>query len=143
MSAAPTTPDLLNALEDHGYRPTGPRRRVVEQLVQHEGSFSPEELSAALPEVGRATVYRTIRSLVGAGVLCKTSLPHGGPRYSVDQMHHHHHIVCERCGRVQEFRHAAVERMLRSIATDVPGKLVGHRIELYVTCEECTGPSEA
>ena len=137
MLNAALKPDLLVALEDQGYRLTGPRRIVAGLLAQKDGAFSLEQVCAELPMVGRATVYRTVRLLLEAGVLCKTSLPSGEPRYSVDHSHHHHHIVCVKCGRVQEFRHASVERMLRSLGAEIPGELVGHRIELYINCQEC------
>ena len=137
MTSTTSKPDLLMAMEDLGYRLTASRRRVANLLSRREATFSSEEVCAELPGVGRATVYRTIRLLLDAGVLCKTSLPSGEPRYSVDHSHHHHHIVCVKCGRVQEFRHASVERMLRSLGAEIPGELVGHRIELYINCQEC------
>ena len=137
MLNAVVKPDLLVTLEDQGYRLTGPRRLVAGLLAQKDGVFSLEKVCAELPMVGRATVYRTVRLLLEAGVLCKTSLPDGAPRYSTDHAHHHHHIICTKCGRVEEFRHASVERMLRLMAPEVVGELVGHRIELYITCQAC------
>ena len=137
-------PDLYAALEDLGRRLTGPRRKVADVLSRAEGSFSAEEVLARMPEVGRATVYRTIKLLLDAGALCKTVLPDGAPRYSVDRLQHHHHVVCVQCGRVEEFRHPAVERLVRAVGGEVSGVLVGHRIELYVTCADClTEPSPA
>ena len=134
---APPTASLYEALEDRGLRLTGPRERLLHHLQDRNGSFTVEEVAAALPDVGRATVYRTIKLLVEAGVVCKTALPTGAPRYSLDHAHHHHHLVCVTCGRVQEFRHPAAERFVRGLRAAVPGRLVGHRIELYMTCDDC------
>jgi Fur family ferric uptake transcriptional regulator len=131
-------PRLTATLEDLGCRITGPRRRLMAVLEGKAGAFGAEELLDDLPGVGRATVYRTIKLLLGAGALCKTSLPDGSPRYTVDQAHHHHHhAVCVRCGRVEEFRHSTVERLLRAVQREVPGVVVGHRLELYITCDSC------
>ncbi|MBM3940812.1 MAG: transcriptional repressor [SAR202 cluster bacterium] len=134
---ADARPDLLPTLEDRGYRLTGPRLRIAEHLARRRGSFTAEELAGELPGLGRATVYRTVKLLLDAGVLCKATLPDGAARYSLDGPHHHHHFVCVSCGKVQEFRHPAVERLVRAIRSDVPGELVGHRIELYMNCAEC------
>ena len=136
-------PDLHATLEDLGFRLTGPRRRVADLLSGKDAAFGAEEVNAELPGVGRATVYRTIKLLVDAGVLCKTVMPDGAPRYSFDEARHHHHVICTSCGRVEEFRKPAVERLLREMAAEVPGHLLGHRVELYVTCADCLETTSA
>jgi Fur family ferric uptake transcriptional regulator len=133
----PSRPDLLAALEDQGYRVTGPRRAVVELIDNKREGFSAEELCGELTGIGRATVYRTIKLLLESGVICKLALPDGAPKYSLARIEHHHHTVCVRCGTVGEFRDATIERLLRAIGTDISGEIVGHRIEFYIICQEC------
>ena len=124
-------------LEDRGYRSTAPRRAIIQVLDgKHEG-FTAEEIVNELPGVGRATIFRTLRLLMEVGVICKLNLINGAPRYSLSRVEHHHHTVCVRCGNVGEFRAATVERLLRTLGDDIPGNIVGHRIELYVTCDQC------
>ena len=130
-------PDLLAVLEDRGYRATGPRRDVIALLEKKEEGFSAEEISVELPGVGRATVYRTIKLLLEAGVICKLALPNGEPKYTLARVEHHHHTVCLRCGTVGEFRDTTIERVLRAIGGDISGEIVGHRIEFYITCKQC------
>ena len=138
MNAVLTSrPDLMAVLEDQGYRSTVPRRAIIELLERKGEGFTVEEISEELPSVGRATVYRTIKLLLEAGVVCKLALMNGGPKYSLSRIEHHHHTVCIKCGNVGEFRAATVERLLRAIAGDIPGEIVGHRIEFYVTCDQC------
>ncbi|MEE8518106.1 MAG: Fur family transcriptional regulator [Dehalococcoidia bacterium] len=137
-----TKPNLIEVLEDLGCRVTEPRRRMIELLERRQDSFGVEDLLTDLPDVGRATVYRTIKLLLEAGALCKSSLPDGSPRYTVDESRHHHHVVCVQCGRVEEFRHSSVERMLRSMRGEIPGELVGHRLELYMLCDQCALQSQ-
>ena len=124
-------------LEDRGYRSTGPRREVINAIENREDSFSAEKVCADLPGVGRATVYRTMKLLIQAGVLCKLALLDGEPTYTLARMEHHHHTICVRCGMVGEFRDATIERALRAIGDDISGEIVGHRMEFYVTCEQC------
>ena len=134
--------DLMAILEDRGYRSTGPRRDVIDALEKHLDSFSAEEISGELPGVGRATVYRTIKLLLEAGVLCKLILPNGEPTYTVARLEHHHHTLCVRCGTVGEFRDATIERLLRAIGSDIAGEILGHRMEFFITCERClAGPA--
>ena len=132
-----TRPDLQAVLEDRGYRVTEPRRSVTNLLDLKEEGFSAEEICTDLPGVGRATVYRTIKLLLDAGVICKLALPDGAPKYSLARVEHHHHTVCVTCGTVGEFRDTTIERLLRTIGGDISGEIVGHRMEFYIVCREC------
>ena len=136
-AAAQTESNILAVLEEHGSRMTWPRRQLAAMLARQRESFSAEEIVAGLPGLGPATVYRTLRLLVEAGILCKTALPDGSPRYSLDGAHHHHHLVCVDCGRIDEFRHPPVERVLRAMKTHVGSELIGHRLDLYHHCGAC------
>ncbi len=128
---------MMAILEDRGFRSTAPRREIVDLLERKEEGFTTEEISEELSGVGRATVFRTVKLLVEAGVLCKLAMPDGAPRYSLARVEHHHHTVCVSCGEVGEFRDTTIERMLRTIGKDVPGEILGHRIEFYVMCDTC------
>jgi len=134
---SPTRPDLQAVLEDRGYRMTEPRRDLIALLDRKEEGFSAEEVSAELPGVGRATVYRTIKLLLEAGLVCKLALPDGAPRYSLARVEHHHHTFCVRCGTVGEFRDATIERLLTDVGGDIADQIVGHRMEFYIICREC------
>ena len=133
----PSRPDMISVLEDQGYRVTAPRRNIVSLLDRKEGGFTAEEIACELPKVGRATVYRTIKLLVDAGVVCKVALPDGTPKYSLARIEHHHHTVCVNCGNVGEFSAATIERLIRSIGKDMAGEIVGHRMEFHIICEGC------
>ena len=130
---------LLAALEEHGTRMTWPRRQLARMLARRTGAFSAEEIVAGLPTLGRATIYRTLRLLGDAGVLCKTTMPDGSPRYSLDNAQHHHHLICVCCGSVDEFRHPSIDRALHAMSDYVGSELVGHRLELYHRCAICRG----
>ncbi len=132
-----TRPNIMSVLEDRGYRSTAPRRAIICTLEGKQAGFTVEEIGNELPEVGRATIFRTIKLLMEAGVVCRLNLLDGAPKYSLSSIEHHHHTVCVRCGNVGEFRAATVERLLRALADDIPGDIVGHRVELYVTCNDC------
>lgn len=138
MNLSLCTPNLMAVLEGLGYRATAPRKAVVELLEQKHEGFTVEALSEELPSVGRATVYRTIKLFMEAGVVCKLPMMDGSPVYSLSRVDDcHYHYVCVQCGSVAEFEVATIGRLLRAIGADIPGQIVHHRIELYVTCDYC------
>ena len=130
---------ILAAFEEHGSRMTWPRRQLAMMLARRTDSFSAEEIVAGLPGLGRATIYRSIRLLVEAGILCKAAMPDGTPRYTVNCPHHLHHLVCIACGGISEFRHPAFARTLNAIRTPTGDQIIGHRLELYHRCAACRG----
>ncbi len=133
--------DLTAVIEDMGLRITQARRQVVDLLDRKSDGFGAEEINAELPGVGRATVYRTIRLLLEAGVVCKLALRDGTTKYSLARYEHHHHTVCVRCGTVGEFRDSTIERLVRAIGGEVNGEILGHRIEFDILCQDCISTS--
>lgn len=132
-----TNNDLVTAIEDQGYRLTAPRLRVLKSIAGRDTNFTAEEVCADVPGVGRATVFRTLKLLVGRGLLCKMILHDGSPRYSFSMMGHHHHLVCVSCGAITEFRESEIEQLLSQLEVSKAGTIVGHRIEVYVVCPTC------
>ncbi|HBR65214.1 MAG: transcriptional repressor [Dehalococcoidia bacterium] len=132
-----TRPNLLALLEDHGLRITAPRQKIVDYIHGAAEGFTAEKMADDLSNVSRATVFRTLKILLEANVICRLSMPGGNPRYSLSRVDHHHHTVCISCGRVGEFRASTIERLLKGIESDIPGAIVGHNIEFYIKCDAC------
>lgn len=144
MANQPTpVSSVLATLEDNGYRLTSPRREIIGALDTKQEGFTAEEIVAELPGLGRATVYRTLKLLQEVGAICRLNMLDGAPRYTLSGVEHHHHTVCIRCGVVSEFRAATLERFLRTLSAEIPGGIVGHRIDLYVTCPNCLRDRQA
>ncbi|MCE2465646.1 MAG: transcriptional repressor [Dehalococcoidia bacterium] len=131
-------PNIMAVLEDRGYRSTNSRRSIVHILEDKGSGFTAEEIGRELPSVGRATIFRTLKLLLEMGVICRLNLPDGPPKYSLSRVEHHHHTVCVVCGNVGEFRAATIERLMRTLSNEIPGDVIGHRIELYITCDLCS-----
>ena len=104
-----TRPNLLALLEDHGLRITAPRQKIVDYIHGAAEGFTAEKMADDLSNVSRATVFRTLKILLEANVICRLSMPGGNPRYSLSRVDHHHHTVCISCGRVGEFRASTIE----------------------------------
>ena len=128
----------MAALTDLGYRDTAPRRAIASIVEQKQGSFTIEALAEELPSIGRATLYRTMKLFLEAGVVCKLATMAGSRVYSLSRVdRHHHHSVCVECGAVEEFLPARIEQFLRRIGDEIPGEIVDHRFEIYVDCGHC------
>ena len=124
----------MTVLAARGYRSTVPRRMIANLLERKSEGLTAQALCKELPSVGRATVFRTLKLFLEAGILCKIDTMGGAPIYSLCEKGHHHHSVCVVCGAVEEFRLATIEQLLRAISKEIPGQVVGHRIEMYVDC---------
>lgn len=107
---------LGSSLRSRGQRLT-PQRQQVLALFERLGAgrhLSAEDVHLRLLDgaerVSLATVYRTLRLLSSMGLLQELELPEGGRRYELasDGHRHHHHLVCLRCGRTEEFENGAV-----------------------------------
>ena len=73
-------PDMMIALEDRGYRSTAPRLAIIQVIEKKQEGFTAEEIVKELPNVGRATIFRTIKLLEEVGVLCRLNLLAARPR---------------------------------------------------------------
>ena len=90
------------------------------------------------PGVSFATVYRTMRLLVEAGVAHARDFGSGSSLYEVAQGRaHHDHMVCERCGLVVEFVNDQIEKLQEKVASQHRFELRRHRLELFGICERC------
>ncbi|MBX5465328.1 MAG: transcriptional repressor [Clostridia bacterium] len=136
---------VLQTLAAHELKLTPQRRRVVEVFFRHPGEhLSADDVYAEVrqqnPEVGLATIYRTLDLLSDLGVLDKLELGDGRARYELDRGtgQRHLHLVCTACGRVEEFQPDA---LLAELEAEI-GRRTGFRIsdrelKFYGLCADC------
>ena len=132
------------ALAQAGFRSGGGRRRVLDLLGSEDCALTALEIDRRLPEVGRATVYRALDQLDSLGLVQKVDLGAEAAGYErIDpEGHHHHHIVCERCGEVATFEDEDLERVINRLARRVDFDVDGHDVTLRGECPECAGSSK-
>lgn len=133
----PLVTQLLDALGEQGYRETSPRRAVVSAIAQKDRHFTAEELRQQLPSIGRATVYRSLKLLVDAGVLCRVLLEDGNLRYQLSHQGHHHHLLCVDCGASEDMTGCNIEDQLKNVAAYHSFQVSGHWLEVYGRCRQC------
>lgn len=140
-----TAADQLRAA---GERVTPQRVLVAETLRDAGRQLSAQELwrrvRLRLPGVGRATVFRTLEALVGAGAARRLEREGHVSAYVACRPAHHHHLVCTSCGRVEEIDEAFVRPMADQLA-DRRGFVVDDaRLDFYGRCARCaTGRDRA
>ena len=135
--AAPTEAGILQTLADHGYRSTAPRRAVVAAVMRHDRPFTAEQIVAEAPEIGRATVYRTLEVLAAVDVLTRILQADGHPAYVVGAPGHRHHLVCARCGATVVFTRCPVDDLVRELTASTQYDILGHHLEVFGVCPGC------
>jgi len=138
---------LRSSLHDLGRRLTPQRQRVL-SVFERSGEgrhLSAEQVHQELLDgqerVSLATVYRTLRLLSSLGLLQELELPEGGRRYELanDAHRDHHHLVCVRCGRTEEFENAAVLSAGEAAALLHGFQLLECVLNVRAVCPACSG----
>ena len=90
-------------------------------------------------DIGRTTVYRTLKLLQSAG-LAQELVLQGQTRFEREyKRHHHDHFICKSCGAIFEFSNDEIERIQEEIATDIGFVIDGHRHQIFGRCKDCVG----
>ena len=138
----------LNAgsLHASGLKATLPRLKVLRIFHEHgRRHLSAEDVYKALltegSDIGLATVYRVLMQFVQAGLLERQRFEGDKAVFELNEGRHHDHLVCVRCGRVEEFVDAKIERRQEQIAAERGFELKEHALSLYGVCSqpECRG----
>jgi len=121
---------------------TPQRKVIVETFLESEGHFSAEKLYARVrekaPEIGQATVYRTLKLLVDSGLADGIEVGGGGVLYEHDYGHDHHdHLICVCCQKKVEIFDEAIEHRQAEVADRYGFTLTRHRMYLFGVCPEC------
>ena len=130
--------DLRNA----GLKVTLPRVKILEML---EGASSRhltaedvyKRLLDAGEEIGLATVYRVLTQFEAAGLVKRHHFEGGHSVFEINQGEHHDHILCVKCGRVDEFMDEIIEERQLVIAKQAGFEMTDHSLHIYGICKDC------
>ncbi|MGD0198877.1 MAG: transcriptional repressor [Solirubrobacteraceae bacterium] len=126
-----------------GYRRGGARHSLIRLLAAQNCALSAAELQEALAReqrgVSRASVYRIIEELERAELVARIEVGHGIVRFEPIRhgAGHHHHLVCNRCGRLMPFADEGLERELTRVSERVPLAVAEHEVILRGACASC------
>lgn len=129
-------------LRKAGLKVTLPRMKILDIL---EGSdarhHSAEDVYKILLEtgedIGLATVYRVLTQFESAGLVTRHHFEGGHSVFELNQGDHHDHILCVKCGRVDEFVDEIIEQHQKDIAARLGYELTDHCLYMYGVCSNC------
>ncbi|MGI6114443.1 MAG: Fur family transcriptional regulator, partial [Mahellales bacterium] len=121
------------------------RRATLDVILENEGRhLSTEEIyefvKEKCPEIGLATVYRTLQLLVDIDFVYKHNFDDGKSRYELsheDEDHHHHHLICLKCGTVIEVGMDSLEELESIVNRKYNFTITNHKVKFFGYCEKC------
>ena len=129
-------------LKDVGLKITHPRIKIMRILLTSDVRHVSAEdvyrlLLANNEEIGLATVYRVLTQFEGAGLVTRHHFESGHSVFELSPEHHHDHIVCIKCGHVEEFADPDIEARQLEVAKRLGFELTDHNLNMYGICADC------
>lgn len=136
---------IKQQLHSHNYKLTPQREATVRVLLEHEQDHLSAEdvyllVKEKAPEIGLATVYRTLELLSELRIIHKMNFGDGVARYDLrddNAEHHHHHLVCLNCGTVDEIFEDLLTGAEERVQTVYNFAILDHRLTFYGICHRC------
>jgi len=132
--------DIRNA----GLKVTLPRVKILEMLERRQVSdrhLTAEDVYKKLleqgEEIGLATVYRVLTQFEAAGLVKRLHFEGGNSVFELNRGEHHDHILCVKCGKVDEFTDETIEARQQEIARKLGYEMTEHCLYLYGICADC------
>jgi Fur family ferric uptake transcriptional regulator len=141
----PWTDTTLDRLREASGRRGSARRLVVELLGRQDCCLSAQEIHDTLradgARVGIASVYRALDGMDELGLVQRVDLGDGVARFEPAHVggDHHHHLVCDDCGKVEPFEDPALESAIERVAGGRGYAVAAHDVVLRGACEDCRG----
>lgn len=128
-------------LRARGLKRSEQREAVVDAFLRSNRHLSVDDLlrlsRRKRPDVGRTTVYRTLKLLTAAGLAQELDV---GGRTHFEREHnraHHDHFICRACGEIIEFSNPEIERIQIEVARELGFVIEGHRHQIHGLCRKC------
>jgi Fur family ferric uptake transcriptional regulator len=133
----------LLELSSRGHRQGRARLAIIDLLATQSCALTALDIEAELrggeERVGLATVYRTLELLADLKLVARLDTGQGIARYEplLPSGEHHHHLVCDRCGRVIPFDDDDLEATMERVARRVRFEVAEHDVVLHGACGSC------
>lgn len=139
--------EALGRLRATGLRHGGARQAVVDHLGKQDCCLSAQEIfdgiRAGGGTVGIASVYRVLDQLADLHLVQRVDIGDGVARFEPAHPdgEHHHHLVCDDCGKVEAFSDPSLERTLERVAGTRGYEMDAHEVVLHGACGDCRPPA--
>ncbi len=130
-------------LKKAGLKATLPRLKILEILENSDEQrhMSAEDVYKTLlghdEDIGLATIYRVLTQFEAAGLVTRHNFEGGHAVFELNEGSHHDHILCVKCGRVDEFIDETIEQRQQDIAGKHGYAITDHSLTIYGVCGEC------
>ena len=134
-----------NLLRKSGHKATHSRLAILGLFKKSKNPMSAQEVIEALPPtIDPATVYRTLKTLKEKGIVKQIDLRHNHAHYELVDAAEHHHLICTRCGRIEDVRHCNIEATHAAILREAKhfSEITQHALEFYGVCKSCARKNE-
>lgn len=129
---------LISQITKAGYRLTTPRKTILSIVT--EDPLTAQEIYQKLLNENKqydlATVYRNLELLVQLKLVTKVQFGTGSARYEKTGKAHHHHLICEHCGSIEDI-HLKEKALLQQITQTSTFKVERHSLEFFGLCKNC------
>lgn len=133
--------DYQWVIRQRGFRVTPQRQLILEAVRAGKGHSTPEQVYNRVvkkaPALNRATVYRTLEFLAEQHLIASADVGTGGKVYEVAGESPHHHLVCERCGQIEQISHTILDRAFKQVEKDHGFKVTTNHLALFGLCKDC------
>ena len=135
-------------LKEKGLKVTNQRLLVLEVLAHHKDQHMTAEdiydqVKEDYPEIGLATIYRTVQLLLEMQLIDRINLDDGCVRYEIGDVlegegkHHHHHLICRTCGKVLPFKDDLLDELELRIEEETGFHVIDHELKFFGQCADC------
>lgn len=136
----------IDELKNTGLKATLPRLKILEIFqAGKQRHMTAEDVFRVLLEdrsdIGLATVYRVLTQFEQAGLLNRSNFESGKAVYEINEGHHHDHLVCLDCGKVEEFYDAEIESRQHAVAREKGFAISEHSLSIYANCTKDNCPN--
>jgi Fur family transcriptional regulator, ferric uptake regulator len=141
--------NIKEKLQDSGYKLTTQRKAILNVILENQDEhLSCDEIYSIVgndyPDLGIATVYRTLQLFEKLGVVYKLNFDDGCSRYELisdSKGHQHHHLICLGCGKVIEVKLDLLDALETEIEEEEHFTIVDHNVKFYGYCSDCKNKS--
>lgn len=137
--------EYQSILRQKGYKLTEQRKAILNTILENSHAhLSCEQVfnlvSVDYPDMGIATVYRTLQLFERLNIVVKMNFDDGFSRYEIKETntdHHHHHLICLSCGKVLEVEIDLLDSLEKKIEVQEDFSITDHNVKFYGYCSAC------
>ncbi|MEK3881952.1 transcriptional repressor [Paenibacillus sp. PL2-23] len=145
MNVSTEIDKIKRSLMENGYKLTTQREIIVRVLLENEKDHLSAEdvymlVKEKFPEIGLATVYRTLELLAELQIVAKMNFGDGVARFDLrgeDHEHMHHHLICQKCGALEEIKEDWLTELEERLEKEFGFRVLDHRLDFIGNYKEC------